>query len=334
MNDKEQQSRRDFLKSSALTAAGLSLGLPAISSILPESANHQISLISKSEKSLGERSINLFSKPLQFMSVPAMAAVLKPMGFNGIDLTIRPDGHVVPEKAVVDLPIALAAIRKAGLEVPMVVTNISSNSALNESIIKTLANLGIRQYRMAFFSFDPQLGVEKSLDKFKKQFKELSLLNKKYGVKGAYQNHSGVRLGGSVWDLWYTMKDLDPRWIGIQYDPKHASMEGQQSWIHSFELVKDFVHSINVKDMYWEKKKTTWGQVQAPLGEGMTDFSKFFNIVKQYNLNVPISLHLEYPMGGAEDGNKTITIPESQIFGYIKRDLLTLKKMLSSAGLS
>jgi len=40
--------------------------------------------------------------------------------------------------------------------------------------------------------------------------KELSELNKKHGIHGAYQNHVGGRIGSPVWDLFALLKDLDP----------------------------------------------------------------------------------------------------------------------------
>lgn len=328
-----KHSRRAFIRTSVLSAGGLTIGLQALSNggttePLPaaESVKHNILA--------GTGPICLFSKPLQFLQVPEMATALAAMGFNGIDLTIRKGGHVEPATAVTDLPIAVASIRKAGLEVPMVVTEIlDPKHSLSEPILKTLANLGIKQYRTAYTTFKPELGVAKSLEVFKKDFVALAALNKKYGVKGAYQNHSGVRLGSSVWDLWTVLKDADPQWMGIQYDPKHACIEGQQSWVHSFELVKDYVHSINIKDFHWHKKGQAWQQLQVPLGEGMVDFKKFFNLVKQYNLNVPVSLHLEYALGGAENGNKTITIPKEELLGHVKKDLGMLKAMLNTANL-
>ena len=327
-------SRRAFIRTSVLSAGALSVGLQALShsgTTEPLQAANSV----KNKSLPGTGPVCLFSKPLQFLPVPEMATALAAMGFNGIDLTIRKGGHVEPATAVTDLPIAVAAIRRAGLEVPMVVTEIiDPKHPLSEPIIKTLANLGIKQYRTAFTAFRPEIGVAKSLDVFKKDFAALAALNKKYGVKGAYQNHSGLRLGGSVWDIWTVLRDADPKWMGIQYDPKHACIEGQQSWVHSFELVKDHVHSINIKDFHWHKKGQAWQQLQVPLGEGMVDFKKFFNLVKQYNLNVPVSLHLEYALGGAEDGNKTITVPKEEIMEHVKKDLGVLKVMLNNAQLA
>ena len=40
-------------------------------------------------------------------------------------------------------------------------------------------------------------------------------------------------------DLWYVMKDMDPRWVGINYDIGHATVEGGvRRWIDSARLVR------------------------------------------------------------------------------------------------
>ena len=44
-----------------------------------------------------------------------MAAVAKEIGFDGVELTVRPKGHVLPENARRDLPKAVAAIKEHGL---------------------------------------------------------------------------------------------------------------------------------------------------------------------------------------------------------------------------
>ena len=33
-----------------------------------------------------------------------------------------------------------------------------------------------------------------------------------------------------------------------------------------------------------------------PVGEGMVDFDRYFKLLKMYNINVPVSLHIEYPL--------------------------------------
>jgi hypothetical protein len=68
----------------------------------------------------------LFSKPLPGMDWRRLAQATRRAGFGGIDLTVRPGGHVQPEHAAEDLPKAVATIREEGLEVPMITTALIS----------------------------------------------------------------------------------------------------------------------------------------------------------------------------------------------------------------
>ncbi|WP_427622686.1 hypothetical protein, partial [Pseudomonas hunanensis] len=71
--------------------------------------------------------------------------------------------------------------------------------------------------------------------------------------------------------------------------------------------------------------------INTPLGEGMVDFKSYFSLLKKYKINVPISLHLEYDLGGAEHGASHITIDKKVVFANMKRDLLFIKNAWQSA---
>ena len=98
----------------------------------------------------GAFSINIFSKNLHWLDYSGMAAAAAEMGFEGIDLTVRPAGHVLPERVAEDLPKAVEAVKKAGLNVFMITTAINNaDDAHTEAILKTAHALGISYYRMA-----------------------------------------------------------------------------------------------------------------------------------------------------------------------------------------
>ena len=67
----------------------------------------------------------MFTKHLQEFPVAEAAKRVKALGFDGLDLTVRPGGHVVPERVGVELPKAVAAARAEGLGVPMISTAIT-----------------------------------------------------------------------------------------------------------------------------------------------------------------------------------------------------------------
>jgi len=56
--------------------------------------------------------ISIFSKHLQWLDYKEMANVLHEIGFDGADLTVRPGGHVLPDRVEEDLPKAAEALAR------------------------------------------------------------------------------------------------------------------------------------------------------------------------------------------------------------------------------
>jgi sugar phosphate isomerase/epimerase len=69
------------------------------------------------------------------------------------------------------------------------------------------------------------------------------------------------------------------------------------------------------------------------MGEGTVDFKKYFGLLKQYNVSCPVSIHYEYPLGGAEKGAKTLTMERKEVISAMRKDLTTLKRYLTEATL-
>jgi hypothetical protein len=63
----------------------------------------------------------------------------------------------------------------------------------------------------------------------------------------------------------------------------------------------------------------------------MVDFKSYFALLKQYNVNVPVSLHYEYPLGGAEHGGTEISVDKKVVFDAMKRDLNWLHQTWNAA---
>ena len=162
----------------------------------------------------------------------------------------------------------------------------------------------------------------------KSRLSGLATFNKQYGMYGAYQNHAGELFGASVWDLWLALKDLDPNYIGCQYDIRHAMVEGADTWPRSLELLRHHVRMFNIKDFEWQKVNGKWDAKSVPVGQGMVNFKKYLEVVKQYGFAGPVSMHYEYPLGGAEEGARKLSISRHDFFNAVKRDLDLFKSML------
>jgi sugar phosphate isomerase/epimerase len=277
----------------------------------------------------------IFSKHLHWLDYAAMAKTVAGVGFDGVDLTVRPEGHVLPENVEKDLPLAVEAAKKAGVEILTMTTAIDdSDDETTQKILKTASQSGIGYYRLGYFGYNEKSGIPAQLATIKQKMQKLIKLNQKFAIHGAYQNHSGSnRFGAAIWDLWDTIKDEDSRWIGAQFDVRHATVEGANVWSVYYRLVAPYTRTLVLKDFYWEKTSKGWQLINCPLGEGMVNFKEFFRLVKTFGKPEVVIIHYEYPLGGVEHGDRELKIEKSQILDAFQRDLLWAKSNMKEAGL-
>ncbi len=329
-----KMKRRNFITNSLLTTAGLYTGIST------DAIGNDFGALEKTmtpplfSEDIAFK-ISLFSKHLQWLDYTNMASTATELGFDGVDLTVRPDGHVLPERVEEDLPKAYEAIKKAGLNLYSIVTAIANaDDPSTEKILKTASKLGVRLYRLGWFYYEDKLSIEDNLQLISVKIKKIEALNRKYNIQGVYQNHSGHYFSAPIWDLAQTLKATNAQTIGSQFDINHATIEGMYAWVYGLKLIAPFIKMISIKDFQWVKKDGKWKTEGVPLGSGAVDWKNYLAVLKEGNVKVPISLHCEYPLGGAEDGRRTITIPKEEIFNAIRKDQLFLKRALQEAGLT
>ena len=310
-----KNSRREFAKLSAMGLATIPL------------MSFQNGLKSTVSKSPDQLNVHLFSKHLQFLDYNDMSAAAVEMGFDGLDLTVRPKGHVLPEKVVDDLPKAVEAMKKHGLNPKMMSTNVwDSNNPVQKTVLETASKLGFTHYRTAWLTYPEDISITDSQALFGKQAKDLEILNEKLNLIGGYQNNSGMNVGAPVWDLLPILEATNGKYLGSQYDIRHAVVEGGECWELGLRRIKPFINSIVIKDVKWGIVEGKWQPINVPVGEGMVDFKRYFSLLKKYEINVPVSLHVEYDLGGAEQGLNKITIDKKEVYARIKKDLVFLKE--------
>ena len=118
-----------------------------------------------------------------------------------------------------------------------------------------------------------------------------------------------------------------------QYDILHATVKSANTWPTGLKLLKPYIKSIDIKDFQKAKKDGKWMAEMVPLGDGLVDLKKYLSLLKQYDIRVPMSLHFEYPLGGAEHGSKTLTIPKEECIAVMKKDLSKLRDLIRETGL-
>jgi len=279
-----------------------------------------------------ELHISIFSKHLQFLDYQEMAKMAAQIGFDGVDLTARPNGHVLPERVTEDLPKAIDAIGEAGFQPLMMTTAVDdAHDPVDKKLLETAAGLGIQYYRMNWLSYPEQTDIPQAIAQFQNTIKDLAQLNSSLGLVGCYQNHSGTRAGASIHELYDMVEPSDANAMGVQYDIRHAVVEGGQSWETGLRLIEPRIRTLCIKDFRWEKIDGQWKLLNTPMGEGMVDFNRYFSLLKKYGIQVPVSLHFEYELGGADKGQSEITIKPDQVYEAMHRDLEYVRRLWGEA---
>lgn len=322
-------SRRHFL--SQLALAGAALPLAGVAMSTRAEAAGAASAAPATGASAGPTTLHVFSKPLTEFSYDETAQMLAETGFGGIDYTVRQaQAHVLPEKVAEDLPRAVEAAHRAGLKVEMITTDIVSvRDPHAEKVLRTAAKHGVKFYRLGNYNYDAKLGVVESLKKHAATLKELAQLNQSLGIHGAIQNHAGTRVGSPVWDLFELLREIDPRWIGVQYDIRHATTEGGQSWPLGLKLLKPWIKCTDIKDFRWQQSPGKATIENTPLGEGIVPLDAYFKQLKELGIAGPMSVHLEY--APFERGPKFASKAEKRaaFVPALKKDAAVLKALFA-----
>ncbi|MDX2420873.1 MAG: TIM barrel protein, partial [Nitrospirota bacterium] len=269
---------------------------------------------------------------LQFLNYKDLSSVSKDIGFDGVELSVRKGGHVLPENVAEDLPRAVTAIKEAGLNADMIVSGIKELNPQTRTVLETAAGQGVKNYRMGYLRYPKTGTIPEALEHFNGKVKELAELNKSLGIQGCYQNHNGTSVGSNVWEVWQLLKDTEQEAMAAQYDIYHAVVEGGRSWPNGIRLLKDRISNIVIKDFRWEKIDGKWQVYKTPLGEGMVDFDAYFKMLKEFEIHVPVAMHFEYELFGAERGSREVAESNRPIiYEAMHKDLELLRKMWRDA---
>lgn len=299
--------------------------------------------------------IDAYSRHLQWLRSPGeVAQAVTDMGFDGLDITVRPyPGHVDPERVATDLPPFVEAIRRAGLQVRTITAPITdADSPHAEAILDTAASLGIHHYWWGTFRYQPGKSVMDQLDALKPRVAKLARLNAKYGMKAMYHTYSGPStVGAAIWDLLSVFRDFDPAHVSFHYDTGHmANAGGNGTWALNLRAAGAYVGGLSIKDSVLEpgpvagqngagatglgrSQANGWHVRQVPLGTGMVDLPMLAQILKEIAFDGPVEIQAEYPNGGADNAQDKLSLPRDRVLGAMRRDLSVLKDAFGRAGL-
>jgi sugar phosphate isomerase/epimerase len=239
----------------------------------------------------------LYSQHLIKVEYEAVGMVLRDLGFDGCDMAVVPGSHIPPEQAGSDLMRGIEAVSGVGLEVPLISTSVTSGADPNGRQILGIAGfMGIPLFRPGYWKYGNAPNRDVRLAAVQHEILGLASVARAYNIATALHNSTGDCVGAGLRDLDGILRNIDPRWVGYNFDPGFATeTAGVDALGGLMELAMPKLKAVTVRDFTWNKDKTDARKAApCPLGEGIVDWRPFFTALARAHFVGPITIEVRY----------------------------------------
>lgn len=232
---------------------------------------------------------SVFTKGWKTLTADQLGKFVSGLGFDGIELPLRPGFQVEPADAEKELPRFVARMGQYGLKV------FSVAGTLDEHIFAACAAAGVPIIR-TFVAMDAD-GFHPSIARAREMIGKALPLSEKYGVTIGIQNHIGCLANGS--GLIYFLEEYNPRHVAAVWDAAHNALQGEEPEI-SLSAVWNNVAMVNLKNAVYlrvngpEAEEAQWRPYWTNGRQGLASWRRVIDYVKKHEYRGVICLTAEY----------------------------------------
>ena len=259
----------------------------------------------------------LFVKPWKALTLPQLAAHVKALGFDLIELPVRPGFPVQPENIERDLPAAVKLLSNEGIRILNIT---AANSLVDERLFSACAESGIGMNRVMFHHGDTDYFSAEA--DARRQLDAALPFCHQYGIQIGIQNHSRRFVPVNEMGAYHLHKDYDPKFVASVWDPAHNALEGMDSDA-ALDVIAPYVCVVNLKNAYWRRTSgpeapvAEWQIYFTSGAQGRASWSHVIAKLRAINYRGPICFSAEYT-------------DEDRVDEFIVKDLAFARSLLNA----
>ena len=191
---------------------------------------------------MADVAFSVFTKAWKTVPLGRLGGLVRGMGFEGIELPVRPGFQVAPERAGRDLPAAARQLADAGVTIRSVA------SAADEAAIMACADAGVPLLRiMAPIRTDESYAAAE--ERYRREFDALLPVLDRAGVTLGVQNHAGRQIANAI-GLRSLLGSYDPRHVAAVWDAGHEAVAGNEPEM-AIDIIWPHLSLVNLKNAIW-----------------------------------------------------------------------------------
>lgn len=233
---------------------------------------------------------SVFTKPWPKKSIDELGHFVHWLGFDGIELPVRPGFPVDPENMATELPKAVKTLAQHNVKI------FSIAGAATESMIATCGAAGIPTVRvMAPVGAGGYLATEQRM---RHEFDGLLPALQRHSVRIGVQNHSG-RYVCNASGLRALLAGYDPKLVGAVWDAAHNALQGEEPEL-AIDIIWRNLCMVNLKNAIWRRKNPQdgtsagWSAYWMPGREGLASWKRVAEELKRRQFGGVVCLTAEY----------------------------------------
>ena len=243
----------------------------------------------------------IFTKIFQELGVEETGERVKGLGFDGVDLAVRPGFCVSPANAPEVLPGAVETWSGMGLAAPLISLAVDANDPADPETIgvfEAAGEAGVGLIKVGYFPYTVGEDYWSLVSAARAALEGFAQLSERTGVRTVYHTHSGPNLGSNCAGLMHLLWGFDPALIGAYVDMGHMAVEGEDDEM-GLAMVRDHLAAIGAKDARFIElgdpaAPAPWGKHFVFIGQGATPWNRVLTLLHSWGFDGPFSVHGEY----------------------------------------
>jgi sugar phosphate isomerase/epimerase len=233
---------------------------------------------------------SVFTKPWKTMPLPELGEHVARLGFQGIELPVRPGFQVPPENVGRGLPAAAKQLAEYGLRIESVA------GPTDEATIAACAEAGVPIIRICV-GIGPE-GYLASEARLQREYDALVPLLERYGVTLGIQNHCGRSVAHAM-GLRHLIEKYDPRHVAAVWDAAHNALEGEEPEL-AIDIIWSHLGMVNLKNVFWrratgpEAEVVEWRPYWTSGRQGLASWPRVARELKRRRYQGVVCLPAEY----------------------------------------